>query len=278
MARLHRLRQDVRSGLARQGNTEDVGELRGKTVPIHPTITREVDGLVCAVPALHRQASGHRQRVDVDPVVDAGHTQPLVSVRFLDSAIRVPSGEAGRFGLPQQRWVFRVEGDGAVPPELRVRRSEDRFTGCAVCISPRHVAAAGADLLIHECFQSPAVYARATGLPLETALNITRLAHTIPDQMGKILDLTRPRMGALWHLDVTPGVDGVLDELSAHYDGPVTVTQDFIVFNVTDDAVVARQAKVNDAAPPVHGPSQTSPTLDPSPTPPAWWAEALLDL
>jgi ribonuclease Z len=132
--------------------------------------------------------------------------------------------------------------------------------------------------LIHECFQSPAVYARATGLPLETALNITRLAHTIPDQMGKILDLTRPRMGALWHLDVTPGVDGVLDELSAHYDGPVTVTQDFTVFNVTDDAVVARQAKVNDAAPPVHGPSQTSPTLDPSPTPPAWWAEALLDL
>jgi ribonuclease Z len=144
----------------------------------------------------------------------------------------------------------------------------------------RHVvdAAVGADLLIHECFQSPAVYARATGLPLETALNITRLAHTVPDQMGKILDLTQPRMGALWHLDVTPGVDGVFDEVSAHYNGPVTVTQDFTVFNVTSDAVVARQAKVNDAAPPVHGPSQTSPELDPRPTPPTWWAEALLDL
>ena len=52
----------------------------------------------------------------------------------------------------------------------------------------RHVvdAAVGADLLIHECFQSPAVYARATGLPLETALNITRLAHTVPDQIGKL--------------------------------------------------------------------------------------------
>jgi ribonuclease Z len=144
----------------------------------------------------------------------------------------------------------------------------------------RHVvdAAAGADLLIHECFQSPEVYARATGLPLETAVNITRLAHTIPDQMGRILDLTRPRMGALWHLDVTPGVDGVLDEVGAHYDGPVTVTQDFTVFNVTDDAVVARQAKVDDAAPPVHGPAQSSPALDPSPTPPSWWAEALLDV
>ena len=71
----------------------------------------------------------------------------------------------------------------------------------------RHVveAAAGADLLIHECFQSPAVFARATGLPLETAKNLTRLAHTVPEQMGKILERTQPRMGALWHLDLTPG-------------------------------------------------------------------------
>jgi ribonuclease Z len=144
----------------------------------------------------------------------------------------------------------------------------------------RHVveAAAGADLLIHECFQSPAVFARATGLPLETAVNLTRLAHTIPEQMGKILDRTQPRMGALWHLDLTPGVDVVFDELAANYQGPVTVSQDFTVFNVTPEAVVARQAEVNDAAPMVHGPSKSSPALDPMPAPPAWWADALLDV
>ena len=144
----------------------------------------------------------------------------------------------------------------------------------------RHVveAAAGADLLIHECFQSPAVFARATGLPLETAVNLTRLAHTIPEQMGKILARTQPRMGALWHLDLTPGTDVVFDELAVNYQGPVTVTQDLTVFNVTEEAVVARQAKVNDAAPPVHGPSHTSPALDPMPAPPAWWADAVLDV
>jgi ribonuclease Z len=144
----------------------------------------------------------------------------------------------------------------------------------------RHVveAAAGADLLIHECFQSPAVFARATGLPLETAVHLTRFAHTIPEQMGKILDLARPRMGALWHLDLTPGVDVVFDEVGANYRGPVTITQDLTVFNVTEQAVVARQAVVNDAAPPVHGPSKSSPDLDPMPAPPAWWADALLDL
>ena len=139
-------------------------------------------------------------------------------------------------------------------------------------------AAEGADLLIHECFQSPKVFATETGLPLETALKITSLAHTIPSQMGKILGHTKPRMGALWHLDLTPGVDRVFEELGDHYGGAVTITQDFTVFNVTEDAVTARQAKVNDAAPPVHGPSKTSPKIEPAPPPPAWWAKALLDV
>jgi ribonuclease Z len=144
----------------------------------------------------------------------------------------------------------------------------------------RHVveAATGADLLIHECFQSPAVLARAAGLPLETAVNLTRLAHTIPEQMGRILERTQPRMGALWHLDLTPGVDTVFEEVGAGYQGAVTITQDLTVFNVTAEAVVARQATVNDAAPPVHGPSVSKPAPEPIPAPPSWWADALLDV
>jgi ribonuclease Z len=139
-------------------------------------------------------------------------------------------------------------------------------------------AAEGADLLLHECFQSPAVFASAIGLPVETAQKITRLAHTVPEQLGRILARTGPRMAALWHLDVTPGVDVVLEEIGTNYRGPVTVSQDLTVFNVTEDAVVARQASVNDAAPPVHGPPATSPALDPPVPPPTWWAEALVDL
>jgi ribonuclease Z len=144
----------------------------------------------------------------------------------------------------------------------------------------KHVvdAAQGADLLIHECFQSPAVFARATGLPLETAIALTRVAHTVPEQMGRILARTQPRMGALWHLDLTPGVDTVFDELGANYQGPVAISQDFTVFNVTEAAVVVRQASVNDAASPVHGAPASKPELDPRPVPPAWWADALLDI
>jgi ribonuclease Z len=139
-------------------------------------------------------------------------------------------------------------------------------------------AAVGADLLIHECFQSPKVVAAAMGLPLETANTVVKAAHTIPDQMGQVLAMTKPRMGAVWHMDVSPGVNGVFEEIGAHYGGAVAACQDLTVFNVTADAVLVRQARVNDAPQPVHGPSHTKPVIEPIPEPPAWWAEAALDL
>jgi ribonuclease Z len=113
---------------------------------------------------------------------------------------------------------------------------------------------------------------------LETALKIASMAHTIPDQMGKILKLANPRMAALWHLNVSPGVDAVFEEVGANYSGPVTVTQDLTVFNVTKEAVVARQADVLDDAPPVHGRSHLEQQLEPRPADPAWWSDALLEV
>jgi len=139
-------------------------------------------------------------------------------------------------------------------------------------------AATGADLLIHECFQSPAVFARATGLPLPDVETVLKAAHTIPDQMGRILDMTKPRMGALWHMDVSHGAQAVFAEIGEHYGGPVVATQDLTVFNVTAEAVVARQAHVNDAPHPVHGPSRSQPQVEPMPAPPSWWADASLEL
>jgi ribonuclease Z len=83
-------------------------------------------------------------------------------------------------------------------------------------------------------------------------------------------------MAGLWHTLRSPEViPMVFSELGAVYDGPVVQTQDLTVFNVTKEAVVARQAKVLDQLPPTPGvpragytPVQTAP--------PAWWAEAII--
>jgi ribonuclease Z len=59
------------------------------------------------------------------------------------------------------------------------------------------------------------------------------------------------------------------------YDGPVIQTQDLTVFNITKEAVVARQAKVSDQLPPIPGVPRVGYTPV-QPTPPAWWAEAII--
>jgi hypothetical protein len=66
-------------------------------------------------------------------------------------------------------------------------------------------------------------------------------------------------------------------DMRAHHDGPVVISQDLTVFNITKDAVVARQATIDPTARPVVGQSQeTGPPMS-APTPrPARWADALI--
>ena len=144
----------------------------------------------------------------------------------------------------------------------------------------RHVveAAQGADLLIHECFQSPAIMAKILGMDPEMADKIVKLNHTVPDQAGQVFAMAESRMAALWHLDLRPGTDHVFAEIAAHYQGPVVVSQDLTVYNVTADSIVARQATLDPMAPTIKGPSQTESELDPPNTPPSWWSDALLDI
>ncbi len=136
----------------------------------------------------------------------------------------------------------------------------------------------GVDLLIHECFPPAAALAAATGLSIERATMALNAAHTSPAAAGKVFGLVRPRMAGLIHTFLSPQVIPLIfSELRAVYEGPVVQTQDLTVFNVTKDAVVARQAQVIDQLPPIAGEQRVAytPVL---PTPPDWWAEARIPL
>ena len=136
----------------------------------------------------------------------------------------------------------------------------------------------GVDLLIHECFPPAAALAAASGLSIERATMALNAAHTSPKAAGKVFGLVKPRMAGLWHTLLSPQViPMIFAELGAVYDGPVVQTQDLTVFNVTKEAVVARQAKVLDQLPPIPGAPRVAytPVL---PAPPTWWAEALIPL
>jgi ribonuclease Z len=136
----------------------------------------------------------------------------------------------------------------------------------------------GVDLLIHECFPPAAALAAATGLSIERATMALNAAHTSPAAAGKVFGLVRPRMAGLIHTFLSPEVvPMIFSELRAVYEGPVVQTQDLTVFNVTKDAVVARQAQVIDQLPPIAGEQRIAytPVL---PTPPDWWGDARIPL
>jgi ribonuclease Z len=141
-----------------------------------------------------------------------------------------------------------------------------------------HACEGGVDLLIHETFPPAAALAAASGLSIERATIALNAAHTSPKAAGKVFSLAKPRVAGMWHTLLSPAViNMVFSELRSVYDGPIVQTQDLTVFNVTKEAVVARQAKPFDQLPPTPGKQRVAfqPVAVP---PPAWWAEALIPL
>ena len=136
----------------------------------------------------------------------------------------------------------------------------------------------GADLLIHETFPSAPIFAKKAGVPEALAEAIVNGVHTSPSMAGKVFELAGARMSAMWHLVVDHETIGpVFSEMRAVHDGPVVISQDLTVFNVTKEAVVARQAHLDPFAWPVVGPTEISgPPMNSPHAPPAWWADAAI--
>jgi ribonuclease Z len=140
-------------------------------------------------------------------------------------------------------------------------------------------ACEGADLLIHETFPTAAVLSEKSGMPLATAEAVVNGTHTSPTMVGRVFKHAGARMSAMWHLVVDHETIGpVFADMRSEYDGPVTICQDLTVFNITEDAIVVRQAVIDPYRWPVIGPTvETGPPMNPPLALPDWWADTLLD-
>jgi len=152
------------------------------------------------------------------------------------------------------------------------------FSGDTRPCHPLVDACDGADLLIHETFPSAPVFAKKAGVPEALAEAIVNGVHTSPVMAGRVFALAGARMSAMWHFVADHDTVGpAFSEMRSKYDGPVVISQDLTVFNVTKDAVVARQSSIDPMAWPVIGQSQvTGPPMSAPHDPPAWWNDALI--
>ena len=139
-------------------------------------------------------------------------------------------------------------------------------------------AAKGADLLIHETFPSASVYAKKASVSVEFAEQIVNGVHTSPTMAGKVFKRAGARMSVMWHFAVDHETIGpAMSEVREQYDGPVTIAQDLTTFNIRENAVVVRQARINPSAWPIVGQSHITGPPETKPlAPPALWEEILI--
>jgi ribonuclease Z len=125
--------------------------------------------------------------------------------------------------------------------------------------------AKGVDLLIHETAPDPKRYSMAQNMPLAVAENVVKVSHTPAKALGKILELTKPRLGVTCHSPIDPQeYDGISRGVATHWGGPYQIGEDRMVFNVSKKQIMIRKAALQDRpwSTGIEQPSTTKPTLD----------------
>ncbi len=139
-------------------------------------------------------------------------------------------------------------------------------------------ASQNCDLLIHEAALPAELFAELYSFPIEQARMVINEGHTPANAAGMVFDMVTPRMAAMWHTAVVDKyVDPFFESLRTTYSGPATLCQDLTVFNVTADAVTARQATIDWTQQAVVGESDTARSYAERRPSPTWFADAYID-
>ena len=112
-----------------------------------------------------------------------------------------------------------------------------------------------ADVVIHETFLPPGNMDQIpenAGFNMKAMIRVGMFGHTTPAAAGKVFGLTRPRLAVgFHHLDNEHLLAKVEAEVRANYDGPLLLSQDGMVINITDENIRVRQGIIDDRPLPV---------------------------
>ena len=115
-----------------------------------------------------------------------------------------------------------------------------------------------ADIAIHECFVAvPTIVSKMRFTP-ESALMVGTQIHTAPEAFGKVMSAIEPRMAVAYHFFKDFDTTGeVYDRVQTTYDGPLSLAEDFMVWNVTKDDIRVRMAVTEERtwSPPLAAPA-----------------------
>ena len=101
----------------------------------------------------------------------------------------------------------------------------------------------GADVLVHETFNTVSQLMERSGYDERSARGIGTIAHSDPAEAGKVLAECDPRLAVAFHFFNDFDTAGEMErEIRRHYKGPLALAKDLMVFNVTKERIVTRMA------------------------------------
>jgi ribonuclease Z len=126
--------------------------------------------------------------------------------------------------------------------------------------------AKGADFAIHEAFATPEFFVKDYNQPSQLAWRTCCEFHTSGPSFGKIMSTIKPRHAVSYHsfVEAFPELRAGIRET---YDGPLSIAEDMMVWNITKDDVTVRMAVSPDRASGVPGPTRQPPPEKGTPDP-----------
>ncbi|MGI9318318.1 MAG: guanitoxin biosynthesis MBL fold metallo-hydrolase GntH [bacterium] len=163
-------------------------------------------------------------------------------------------------GVKIKAWPAIHAIDGSVSYSLEWKGKKFVFSGDTVPNKWFFEEAGDADLLIHECYFTVQQLIDLKKYDPERARIVSTVIHTPPSSCGKIFSQLRPRMAVSYHnfndFNTSPGI---LADIRKTYDGPLTLADDLMVWNIDPDEVRVRNVIGVDEAWPAAPPSPAGP-------------------
>ncbi len=152
-------------------------------------------------------------------------------------------------GVTIRSWPAIHAGDGPVSFSLEYAGLKIVFGGDTVPNKWFNKYAKNADLVIHEAMMMPEQWRDLYGQPAQLAWRACCEFHTSPQSFGKIMSTVKPRHAVVYHFfneEATryPIYEGIRET----YDGPLSMSTDLMVWNVTKDKITERMAAATDDA------------------------------
>jgi len=159
-------------------------------------------------------------------------------------------------GVTIRSWPAIHAGDGAVSFSLEWNGLKLVIGGDTMPNTWYTKHALDADIAIHEAFLTPEQLVKLYNQSPESALGVGTYVHTPPQAFGKIMSTVKPRLAIAYHFfNESDTRDQIYAYIRETYDGPLTLAEDNLVWNITKDDITVRNIVSPDDAWSVIGPN-----------------------